>query len=48
MAATLGVATVAYAPFTFFNFLNPLISIVYAFLGFRMLQVAPAGKASTA
>jgi NhaC family Na+:H+ antiporter len=48
MAATLGVATVAYAPFTFFNFLNPLISIVYAFLGFRMLQVAPAAKASTA
>jgi NhaC family Na+:H+ antiporter len=48
MAATLGVATVAYAPFTFFNFLNPLISIVYAFLGFRMLQAAPAVKASTA
>ena len=48
MAATLGVATVAYAPFTFFNFLNPLISIVYAFLGFRMLQAAPAAKASTA
>jgi NhaC family Na+:H+ antiporter len=48
MAATLGVATVAYAPFTFFNFLNPLISIVYAFLGFRMLQAVPAAKASTA
>ena len=48
MAATLGVATIAYAPFTFFNFLNPLISIVYAFLGFRMLQAVPAAKASTA
>ena len=48
MAATLGVATVAYAPFTFFNVLNPLISIVYAFLGFRMLKVAPAARASTA
>ena len=48
MAATLGVATVAYAPFTFFNFLNPLISIVYAFLGFRMLKAAPAARASTA
>ena len=48
MAATLGVATVAYAPFTFFNFLNPLISIVYAFLGFRMLKAVPAAKASTA
>jgi NhaC family Na+:H+ antiporter len=38
MAATLGVATVAYAPFTFFNFLSPLISVVLAFLGIRMLK----------
>lgn len=38
MAATLGVATLAYAPFTFFNFLSPLVSIVYAFLGIRMLK----------
>lgn len=41
MAATLGVATVAYAPFTFFNFLSPLISVALAFLGIRMLK-APA------
>ena len=38
MAATLGVATLAYAPFTFFKFLSPLVSIVYAFLGIRMLK----------
>ena len=38
MAATLGVATVAYAPFTFFNVLSPLISVAMAFLGIRMLK----------
>ena len=34
----LGVATVAYAPFTFFNILSPLISVAMAFLGVRMLK----------
>ena len=42
MAATLGVATVAYAPFTFFNMLSPLISVALGFLGIRMLK-APSG-----
>jgi NhaC family Na+:H+ antiporter len=38
MAATLGVAVFDFAPFTFFNLLNPLVSIIYAFAGFRMLK----------
>ncbi len=38
MAATLGVATLSYAPFTFFNLLIPLISILYAYAGIRMLK----------
>jgi NhaC family Na+:H+ antiporter len=38
MAATLGVATVAYAPFTFFIILSPLISVALAYLGIRMLK----------
>jgi NhaC family Na+:H+ antiporter len=42
MAATPGVATVAYAPFTFFNLLSPLISIALALLGVRMLKAPPA------
>jgi NhaC family Na+:H+ antiporter len=46
MAATLGVATVAYAPFTFFNILSPLISVVMAFLGIRMLK-APSPESSS-
>ena len=45
MAATLGVATVAYAPFTFFNLLSPLISVALAFLGIRMLK-APSPESS--
>ncbi len=42
MAATLGVTTLAYAPFTFFSLLNPLATIVVAFLGFQMSQVDTA------
>jgi Na+:H+ antiporter, NhaC family len=46
MAATLGVATVAYAPFTFFNFLSPLISVAMAFLGIRMLKASTPESSS--
>jgi Na+:H+ antiporter, NhaC family len=46
MAATLGVATVAYAPFTFFNILSPLISVAMAFLGIRMLK-APSPESTS-
>jgi Na+:H+ antiporter, NhaC family len=41
MAAALGVATLSYAPFTFFNILNPLISILFGFAGIRMLKRQP-------
>jgi NhaC family Na+:H+ antiporter len=41
MAAALGVATLNYAPFTFFNILNPLISILFGFAGIRMLKNQP-------
>ena len=33
MASTLGVATFAYAPFAFLNYINPLISILYGYTG---------------
>ena len=33
MATTLGVATVAYLPYTFFNLANILISIVLSYMG---------------
>ena len=36
LAATLGVGTLAFAPFCFFNIFNPLITILFAAFGFRM------------
>ena len=40
MAATLGVATTSYLPYAFFNLINPLVAIAFAFLGLRMLRAA--------
>ena len=42
MAAALGVATTSFAPYCFFNLLNPLMTIAFAFAGFRMLRAAGA------
>lgn len=52
MAATLGVATLDYLPYVFFNLINPLLAIVLAYLGFRILRngvatLAASGSAST-
>ena len=38
MAATLGVATLAYLPFAFFNLINPLVSIAYGITGFTIVR----------
>ena len=40
MAVTLGVPTTAYFAFCFFNFLNPMITILFAAFGLRVLKVA--------
>ena len=42
MAAALGVPTVLYAGFCFFNILNPLFTILMSVIGWRVLRVAPA------
>ena len=42
MTGVLGVPTVEYLPFAFFNLLNPLIALVYAFTGFHIEHLAPA------
>lgn len=39
MAQTLGVATFAYAPFAFFNLINPLVSAIYGFTGFTIERI---------
>ncbi len=40
-AATLGVATVAYAPFAFFCWLSPLITILYGYMGWTITRIDP-------
>ncbi len=42
MATTLGVATFAYAPYAFFNLINPLLSAIYGFTGFTIEKVPPS------
>lgn len=46
MASTLGVATTAYLPFAFFNLINPLVSVAYAFTGFTMEKLPEEAAAS--
>lgn len=42
LAATLGVPTLAYAPFCFFNIASPLLSILWGITGFRITRMDPA------
>ncbi|MDH3988021.1 MAG: Na+/H+ antiporter NhaC [Gammaproteobacteria bacterium] len=44
MAATLGVGTLAYLPFVFFNLINPVISVIYGFTGFTMVKTDEANE----
>lgn len=48
MAATLGVATLAYLPFVFFNLINPVISIIYGFTGFTIETIDDAAEPAPA
>ncbi|MBX3173217.1 MAG: Na+/H+ antiporter NhaC [Gemmatimonadaceae bacterium] len=48
MATTLGVATMAYAPYAFFNLLNPLVAAIYGFTGFSIRQMSEAERAEVA
>ena len=50
MAATLGVPTLAYAPYAFLNLMNPLIAIFYGITNFRIIpleQVPESEQATT-
>ncbi len=44
VAGTLGIETVAYFPFAFFNLINPILSFVYAFFGFQIKHVEPGAE----
>jgi NhaC family Na+:H+ antiporter len=41
MSGVLGVPTASYLPFAFFNILNPIVALVYAFIGFRIDRLEP-------
>jgi NhaC family Na+:H+ antiporter len=40
ISGVLGVATLAYLPFAFFNLLSPVISVLYGFTGFRIERLS--------
>ena len=48
MAGTLGVATIAYLPFAFFNLINPLVSIFYGFTGFTIKRLDETSEPAAA
>jgi Na+:H+ antiporter, NhaC family len=48
MAQTLGVATLTYAPFAFFNLLNPLVAAVYGFTGFTIERIPEGAEEEAA
>jgi NhaC family Na+:H+ antiporter len=45
MTGVLGVPTIEYLPYAFFNILNPVIAVIFGFTGFRVERTAPPGDA---
>ncbi|NIJ21769.1 NhaC family Na+:H+ antiporter [Sphingomonas naasensis] len=48
MAVVLGVPTMLYLPWCFFNLASPLVTLALGYTGFRILRTAPATALSTA
>jgi NhaC family Na+:H+ antiporter len=46
MAATLGVATLAYIPYAFSCYLTPIVSAIYGFTGYTIDKLEPAKAAA--
>jgi NhaC family Na+:H+ antiporter len=44
-AGVLGVSTFVYAPFCFFNILSPLVTILVAYMGYKIARLTPAQAA---
>ena len=40
LRATLGVSTFAYFPYCYFNFLNPILGLIYGFMGINVQRVS--------
>ncbi len=45
-ASVLGVATLAFAPFCFFNIISPIMNITYGFLGIGIAKIKPGDEAN--
>jgi len=48
MATTLGVATFAYLPYAIFNLVNPIISLIYGYTGFKLIPLDEGKTAEVA
>lgn len=48
MGAVLGVPTLLYAPFCFFNIASPILNVLYGFTGFKVEKTTPTGTAAAA
>lgn len=48
MGAVLGVPTLSYLPFCFFNIASPLLSVLYGFTGFRIVRTPPSEPTAAA
>jgi NhaC family Na+:H+ antiporter len=48
IAGVLGVPTASYFPYCFFNFLSPILDVVYGFIGFKVPAIAPPERAPQA
>ena len=46
ISGVLGVSTASYFPYCFFNFLSPILDVVYGFVGFKVPSAGPAIDAS--
>jgi NhaC family Na+:H+ antiporter len=42
ISGVLGVSTVSYLPFCFFNFLSPILDVIYGFVGFKVPTTVPS------
>jgi NhaC family Na+:H+ antiporter len=47
MTGVLGVPTIQYLPFAFFNIINPVVALVFAFTGYRIEHVEPSEARDT-
>jgi NhaC family Na+:H+ antiporter len=41
MSATLGVSTFTYFPYCFFNFINPILALIFGFAGINVQRLTP-------